>query len=168
MDKIKLREKDGTHKEWYEQAKGQTLETLPTFINHLMNDFEHDYGTICHAISAGSIATAWAMDRHEQGGITGFQAGAIMWEFVRHWTYSSNKTGLKIIDYDNFLYPQYSNQYQKVISKDTWKAIQKQAKELIEEADEDYVSKAVYQHWVSIVEGKVPFDYTVEKEEDRG
>ena len=82
------------HEEWYKQAKEQTLETLPAFLNHLINDYGHDYGTICHAIAAGAIGAAYALERSPQGGITGFQAGCIMWCFIRHWNYDHNKTGL--------------------------------------------------------------------------
>ena len=36
-----------------------------------------DYGTVCHAIALSAVA------RTAQGGITGFQAGAVMWEFIK-------------------------------------------------------------------------------------
>lgn len=46
---------------------------------------EHDYGTICVAIGAIAAAAARAADRSPNGGITGFQAGAVFWEFTRAW-----------------------------------------------------------------------------------
>lgn len=142
------------HEQWYEKAKDKdmSLENLPEFINHLLNDYQHDYGTICHALAAGAIATLWAMNRVEQGGVTGFQASAIMWEFIRHWNYSSNKTGLRLINYDNMLYPQYSDKFQKTLSRDTWNAIQKAAKTEIEEADKKYAQylKDVEQYKIDI------------------
>ena len=48
--KQQITEEQNVHKEWYEQSKTQTLETLPEFLRHLTEDFSHDYGTICHAI----------------------------------------------------------------------------------------------------------------------
>ena len=124
--------------EWLKKAKKATIETLPAFLKELTEEYSHDYGTICHAVAIGAIAAAWAVDHSPTGGITGFQAGCIMWEFIRHWNFSSNKTGLRIIDYDNFLYPQYEDSYQKTISKDTWKAIQDAAKAEILNANEEY------------------------------
>ena len=64
---------------WYAQAadKAMTLETLPAFLKELA-EYKHDYNTICYALTAGAIATAWALNRTPNGGITGFQAGAIM------------------------------------------------------------------------------------------
>lgn len=226
MEKESITEEMKIHDQWYKEARNMTPDKLPDFINRLLNDYNHDYGTICHALTAGAIATVWAMDHSPQGGITGFQAGAIMWEFIRHWNYSHNKTGLKIIDYDNFLYPQYEGHYQKTLSTSTWEAIQKQARISIEEATrnyaqyeldvqqyakdlEEFVAKhpdytedpqkyerlfggtqpewdeyhkketegfefapskpycsvtpysRVYQHWLSIVSGTVPFGYSV-------
>ena len=58
-----------------------------------------DYGTVCHAIALSAVATAWAANKTAQGGITGFQAGAVMWEFIKNWSYSSNKTGMRLVDY---------------------------------------------------------------------
>jgi hypothetical protein len=133
-----ITEEQKVHVKWYEGAKNQTVESLPGFINHLVNDYGHDYGTICHALAAGAIAAATAIDKSPTGGITGFQAGAVMWEFIRHWNFSSNKCGLRIFDYDNFLYPQYAYKHQKTITTDTWKAIQEEAARLIADADEKH------------------------------
>lgn len=125
-------------KEWQEKAKKCTVETLPAFLVELTEKYQHDYGTICHAIAIAAIAAAWAVDHSPPGGITGFQAGAIMWQFIREWNCSSNKTGLRLVDYDNFLYPQYAGKFQKVLSKDVWENIQKEALAKIEEADKNY------------------------------
>lgn len=133
-----ITESQKIHLQWYEDAKKQTPETIASFVKGLMEDYQHDYGTICHAISAGAIGQAWAMNSHENGGITGFQAGAVMWGFVREWNYSSNKTGLKIIDFDNFLYPQYEDNFQKTIDEDVWKSLQKESVDKIAKAREEY------------------------------
>lgn len=131
-EEMKLQDK------WYEEARGMTLEHLPKFLKSLTENYEHDYGTICHAIAAGAIATAWSMDKTPTGGITGFQAGAVMWKFIRQWLYSNNKCGLKIVDYDDFLHPQSSYKYDKVITKNCWNGIQKEAAKCVAKADEDY------------------------------
>jgi hypothetical protein len=216
-------------KQWYDRAHKATIETLPALLMELTEKYRHDYGTICHAVSVAAIASAWAVCHSPQGGITGFQAGCIMWDFIREWNYSSNETGLCIIDYDNFIYPQYADQYDKTMSLDTWNAIQEKAKKELSKADAQYtkylsdlekykqdiaafiskypdyyerkdyydplgmgtgaeweaeakkkasgfefapqepycpVTKTsnVYQHWISIVNGIVPFGYKAEGE----
>jgi hypothetical protein len=133
-----ISENMGVYNEWYDKASKITIDELPEFLNKLMNNYHHDYGTICHALAAGSIATAWAMNNNPKGGITGFQAGAVMWEFIRHWMYKNNKTGLRLLDYDNFLYPQYDNKFDKTIDQNTWKAIQKEAQEKISKTNNEY------------------------------
>ncbi len=159
MNKIEITEEMHLEKEWFAEAEKQTVETLPEFINHIMNDYEHDYGTICHAISACALATAWAVNASENGCITGFQAGFVMWDFVRQWSYSSNKTGMRILDYDNMLYPQYAEKFEKTIRKDTWEQLQNTAKEKLQDAEG--VHPNVVAHWESIVNGVVPFGYIV-------
>jgi len=121
--------------DWEKKAREVTIDTLPGFLKELSEQYSHDYGTICHAVATAAIAAAWAMDKSEQGGITGFQAGAIMWEFVRSWNHSSNKTGLKLVDYDNLLFPQYGDKFEKTISPYVWENLQKEAAKNIEEAD---------------------------------
>ena len=159
MDKIAITEEMHLEKEWFADAKKQTLETLPAFMNHVMNDYCHDYGTVVHAISACAIAAAWAADHTESGMITGFQAGYVMWDFVRQWAFESNKCGLRIIDYDDMLYPQYYHKFDKTISSSTWEALQNRAKELLSE--NDFAAESVRKHWKTIANGVVPFGYKV-------
>lgn len=163
MSKQAITEEMKVHEEWFNEAREMTMDKLPEFLRHLMEDYGHDYGTICHALTAGAIATAWAMDRAPQGGITGFQAGFIMWGFIRHWSYESNKCGMKIVDYDNMLYPQYEHKFEKTISESVWKILQDEAKKKLDKVDK-YTHEAVVQHWRSIVDGKVPFGYKVVNE----
>lgn len=160
--KEQINEEMDLEKEWYAEAAKQTLKTLPGFINHVMNDYIHDYGTVCKAIAACAIAAAWAANEENgaQGGITGFQAVAVMWEFIRIWEFTSNKTGLKILDYDNMLYPQMADKFEKKISRGVWNLLQKEAKERLEK-DGESAADSVVAHWRSIVAGKVPFGYVV-------
>lgn len=161
----KINEEQHLEKKWFKDAKEQTIETLPAFINHIMNDYEHDYGTICHAVSACALAAAWAANNHEQGGITGFQAGFVMWDFIRQWMYESNKTSLKIIDYDKMLYPQYEGKFDKIISKETFDCIQKAAQENLDRIKNgDEAHPYVIKHWESIAAGNVPFGYRIKED----
>lgn len=145
--------------QWFKEAQNQTLDTLTQFIDHLMTDYSHDYGTICHAIAASAIAATYAADKSPQGGITGFQASFIMWDYIKQWMKPNNKCGLKLIDYDDMLYPQFENKYAKTISSDTWRRLQEEAAKNLKTVD--YACDEVRAHWQSIVDGKIPFDYIV-------
>jgi len=231
----KIALKEGTEeflaikKGWQKKAGEATIKSLPGFLTELTEKYQHDYGTICHAVAIAAQAAAKAMDHGPQGGITGFQAGCIMWQFIREWNCSDNKTGMKLVDYDNFLYPQYADKFDKTLSSDIWKSIQKEATVQVKNADEKYAdylketeqykkdiavfvgeypdyyenkehydplgigtgeqweaeakkkesgfefapqepycpvdsNSAVYIHWLSIINGKVPFGYTIEGE----
>jgi hypothetical protein len=142
---------------WYDEASNMTLDKLPEFLERLQTFYEHDYGTICHAIAASAIATAWAMNKGPQGGITGFQAGAVMWEFIKHWGHINGPA--RMLSYDDMLYPQLEYKY-KTISQDTFEYLQEQAKEHL--ANPDTASEEVRKHWQSIVDGVIPFGYTIE------
>lgn len=159
-DKKQITEKSGEHKKWYEEASKQTLESLPEFLSHLANNYMHDYGTICHAVAASALAAAHAMNASPVGGISGFQAGCIMWEFIQKWM--NYKSPLRLIDYGNMLYPQYKNKFEKTISKETWEYLQKEAYKLLAE-DNETASPNVINHWKSIAAGVVPFGYQLEE-----
>jgi hypothetical protein len=156
---------DKVYEQWYAEAKDVTLETLPTFL-HKLAAYPHSYSSIVWALTAGAVAACWALDRTPNGGITGFQAGGVMWEFIRQWGFDM-KGPLKLTKYKHMLYPQYEHQFQKTVSKDVWDQLQKMAKEkLAEKVDEDglplgHAHPDVLRHWQSIVEGNVPFGYVI-------
>lgn len=159
MSKQPITEESGVHREWYKRARTiQSVAELSAFIKELSNKYEHDYGTICHAIAAGAIAAAWTVDRSPSGGITGFQAGAVMWEFIQHWMFEGNKCGLRLIDYDDLLYPQYAEKFDKKISKDVMEKLQSEAKELLKESAGH---ESVRKHWQSLADGNPPFGFRV-------
>lgn len=161
----KINEEQHLENEWFKEATEQTIETLPKFINHIMNDYGHDYGTICHAIAACSLAAAYSANRHEQGGITGFQAGFVMWDFIKEWMYRNNRTALRIVNYDDMLYPQYEEKFDKFISKETFEGIKKAAQESLDEVKQGRAAHPdVIKHWESIVAGNVPFGYKVKED----
>ena len=164
MEKQKITEEMKVHEKWYKEAKDQTLETLPAFLKKLTEKYSHDYGTICHAIAASAIATAWAVNATPTGGITGFQAGAVMWGFVRNWKFSNNKSGLRIIDYDDMLFPQYEEKFtNKSISESTWIALQKEANLRLADNNE-FANSKVVAHWQSIADGNIPWGYELSED----
>lgn len=148
---------------WYNNE----VESIDALIEELGNKYDHDYGTICHALAAVAVQAAKKMNKQPQGGITGFQAGAVMWEFVRHWMHLEGP--MKLVDYNNMLYPQYFSSFDTVIDEEVWKYIQDKAKENLEKhLDSSNVSADVLRHWNSIVAGIVPFGYVVQKEQENG
>lgn len=149
---------------WYEEARKQTKDTLPAFLTRLTTAYSHDYGTICHAMAACAIAAATAVDRSPQGGITGFQAGAVMWEFIRNWSGRYKDVPLRLVDYSNMLYPQYADHFDKIISSDTHAWLQKKATEMLDERGDDAFHPEVLTHLKLISQGMVPFGYDVKKD----
>ena len=158
---IAVHEEDHPEYSWFEMAREQTLETLPRFIYRLLYGYYHDYGTIVHAISACALAAIYAADKTPNGSITGFQSSFVMWDIVQQMCFKDNKCGLKIINYDDMLYPQYEERFEKTVESTTWENLQKEAKNLLET---EKGAECVREHWQSIVNGVVPFGYKVEEE----
>lgn len=145
---------------WYEEARKQTTETLSEFIKKLCTQ-NHDYNTICYACAAGALASAYAINKSSKGGITGFQAQAIMWEFLAEWLYEQNKP-LKLVRYENLLYPQYAGEFQNKISKEAGDWLKEKAISLLkEEEDNKYLDPKVREHWEHIANGELPFGFTI-------
>lgn len=149
---------------WQKEAEAQTLESLPAFLQSLA-DFEHDYASIIIAHGAAALGALHAMNRSPMGGITGFQAGLIMWEIVRGWM--DYDAPLQLRNWEHMLYPQYEDQFTQTMDAPTWAWLQEKAKQLILESVEQHhaVNGHVMQHWQSIAQGQIPFGYTLEEEE---
>lgn len=125
-----MNEKDFRTK-YYDRAKKLKPRELAGFIDEMMKE-SLDYGSICCCVAAAALGAANSVNHHEKGGITGFQAGAVMWEFVRQWNYSSNELGLAIIDYDNLFYSQYADKFGKrPISQEQFDKLQAKAKKAL-------------------------------------
>lgn len=136
-----------------------TLASLPRFIQSALKRGGTGYGEICVALGAIAAAAAKAADRSPQGGITGFQAGAVFWEFTKHWGVFG--VGPKRIQtFHDMLYPQYEDKFAKTISQDTWKYLQAEATRLLTQ-DHEHASANVVAHWKCIAAGHVPFGYEV-------
>lgn len=140
----------------WSEAGAQTPETLTAFMAKLHTDYQHDYGTVCQAVAMAAVGAAWAYDRGPGGGITVFQSGAVMWEFIRHW--SGRKGAMRLVSYDDMLYPQYDHKFAKVLDPSTWAYLQNAAAEKLARR---HGAPEVRAHWQSIVDGVVPFGYRV-------
>ena len=181
----KITEEMRIHDEWYKESINITLETLPEFLRKLSEDYRHDYGTICYAISAAALAAARAMDKSPQGGITGFQASCIMWGFIKEWTGLKNEP-LKFIQFKDMLYPQNAIDFIS-ISQDVWKWLQKTATEELRKilifkrfGKKEIIFRrfnmsrkncaclrettlSVFSHWKNIVNGNIPFGFIINR-----
>lgn len=159
-----ITEEDKVHLEWYETARMQemnSVDRLAKFVTSLLTEYQHDYGTICHAIAAAGLAAMRVVDRDEkQGGITGFQAQCITWELLKHWARIDGPA--RIVQFDDMLFPQHADRFTQ-ISASTWKRLQQNAREKV--ANGVNAHPDVIAHWKTIAAGSVPFGYTVEPEE---
>jgi len=154
-----------TLEEWRVRAANtKTPEDLAEFVRHLCEDYVHDYGTIVHACVAAAVAACWTVDAGPQGGITGFQASAIMWQFMRDWNGLSGPA--RLLRFKDLLYPQNEDDFAKTISQGSWDWLVAEAQKNLEECHPGGVHPTVQAHWESIVAGEVPFGYTVESEDD--
>lgn len=139
----------------------KTFEDLTAFLKDVKENYNYDYGVAPRSIAQAALAVAWYLSG--EFGITGFQAGFVMWDFLFGWQFTNNRTSMKIVDYDNMLYPQYDHKFEKTISSRVWAKIQEAAKENLEK-DSENAHPAVVEHWKSIVDGKVPFGFTVKED----
>lgn len=134
-----------------------TLDDLKNYIEDVEKNYNYDYGVAPRAIAQATLATAWYLAK--EMGITGFQSSFVMWDFIRYWAYEDNECGLKLVNYDNMLYPQYEYKFNKTISKNIWENLQNQAKKNLKQKQSAHPN--VIAHWQSIVDGNVPFGYKV-------
>jgi hypothetical protein len=140
-------------------ADVRTKDDLDALLKEI-TEYGHDYGSIVYGCMAAMKGTFNYVNRADCGGITGFQAGCIGWECVKE--FLSIQGAAKLIDYDNLLYPQYAEKFDKTISEDIWKDIQEKAKKNLLG---DHASPSVKAHWESIVRGQIPFGYRVTAED---
>ena len=141
-----------------ERKNIKSLDDLMNYIQNIRDNYDIGYDTAPRAIAQAALATSYYLA--DMFGITGFQASCVMWDFIKDWSFRGNKCGLKIVNYDDMLYPQYNHKFQKTIKKDTFEALQKAAENNLKK--HQYSSSAVIKHWESIVDGNVPFGYIIE------
>lgn len=135
----------------------KTFEDLTAFLKDVEEHYGNGYGEAPRAMAQAALAVAWYLS--SKFGITGFQAGFVMWDFIKGWNRTGNECGLRLIDYDDMLYPQYDYKFEKTISSTVWSNLQKKAKENLEY--KEYAHPNVVAHWQSIADGNVPFGYAV-------
>ena len=156
IEKKIIKEEDGLQVEWFAEADKMIIDKLGDFVKKLANNYEHDYGTIVHAMAAAVGATITAMNQSDQGGITGFQASCLMWEILEkefHIQYPS-----KLIRYENMLFPFYEDQF-NAIPYEIWVWLRDRAKQILEGKHE--LEQSVVRHMQKIVDGHIPYGYKI-------
>ena len=141
---------------WFKEAKKCRLDdgSLAKFIDHLKNDYLHDYGTSARATSAAVFATANAFARHE--GLTGFQWSCVAMDVLGQMCFPDNKLGFAVIDYDDLLYPQYEYRFtERKISAEDAKQLKQEACRKIAESD-GMVNPDVMAWWQKLANGQFP------------
>lgn len=138
----------------------KSLEDIKSLIDIVINNFNYGYGVAPRA--AGALCAVIANYLSVSMGLTGFQASFLMWDFIRGFQKRNNLCGMKLVDYDDMLYPQYGYKFEKIISKTTWESLQQSAKNMLENNKDQLTSPRVIKHWESIVNGEVPFGYIVD------
>lgn len=88
---------------WYKRAREVTPETFGDLINELLHDYNLDYSAKVHAAAACTIAMFNAC--YDIFGFSGFQSSASIMQVLYKLNYPGNKTGIRVIDYYEMLYP---------------------------------------------------------------
>ena len=133
---IKLNEEDPIffkiRERWEERARAvQTIEDFEALYRDLLEEVQHDYGTVIHATWALMLAAFFLVNHSPQGGFTGFQVSFLGWkgidEFIR-----STRLGARIIWMEDWLYPQMQARQQAYPTKSQAKKLQEEAKKNLE------------------------------------
>jgi hypothetical protein len=144
--------------DWYARAQKQTSKTIGAFIDEVMS-YDHDYNTVVMGVGACVVAAAWAANAHpENGGVTGFQSSFVMWEFIKNW--SGKKGPMRLMEFEQMLYPQYEDRFEKEIARSTAEWLVAEAKKKLGEATSDTSPRTV-EHWKKIAAGHLPFGFIV-------
>lgn len=144
---------------WMDRARNVKFETLSDFLKEVHDDIPLSYGNICHKIAIAAMAASYAFEHSDQGGITVFQSGAVMWDFVCAWT--TDYDPQKFIHYKDMLYPQMDYKF-TTISKETFAWLQAEAKRSLADNNSGFgMHPDVVKHQKEIIDGKIPFGYTL-------
>jgi hypothetical protein len=148
---------------WFKEARDCRLDdgSLQRFLDHLRNDYLHDYGTSARATAAAAFATANAFARYE--GLTGFQWSCVAMGVLGHMLFPDNKLGFTVINYDDLLYPQYEYRFtERKISAKGAEKLKQEARAQISESD-GLVHPDVMAWWQKLANGQFPEWLKIEK-----
>lgn len=144
----------------YKKAEAVKTETDLSALLKEITEYKHDYGTIVYGVMAAMTGAFKVVNDSPNGGITGFQASCLGWECIRKFMMVEGP--LRIMDFNNMLYPQYQDSFEKVMPIDTWEKLKEKAQERLKE--EIHANTKVKAHWQSIADGKIPFGWETKAE----
>lgn len=161
-----------TKEKWFNKAKRniRTPDDLRDFAKELVGyvnplDGKDYYNYSGLAASALSLAAANLCAC--VFGLSGFQMGCVMWDIIDNILLSQHDVGMRLLNFNDMLYPQYEHRFEKTIDKETWEALRKKASETLAQSGDDMCDE-VREHIRSIADGNIPFGYTVEVKETKG
>lgn len=138
---------------WYATAAVcESVDQAAALARLLIGGYRHDYGTICHAIAAASLAMAHAVERSPEGGITGFQSGSVGWMWLTRWNRWEDEPR-RIVEYRNLLYPQSDHVF-TTISQGIANWLRAEAGRLL--AEQPDAHPKVMMRWTNIAAGRFP------------
>lgn len=139
-----------------------SIEDLCALIKEVENNFHVDYETTPKAI--GAVCSTIADYLSNKLGLTGYQYNVVMWTFICSYMYGNIRTGIELVNYDKMLCPDTEEKFNKYISSNTWKNLQKEAQKNLDNYKNNklvHPSLEYVKHWQSIIDGQVPFGYKV-------
>lgn len=78
-------------------------------------------------------------------------------------TAPSGEGPLRLVNFDDLLYPQYESKFQRTLSADVWDIVQTKAQKLLETSGKSgEAAPQVIAHWATLAAGKLPFGLELE------
>jgi hypothetical protein len=147
---------------WLDRAKAvSTEDELAALVRDVLAE-PQDYGTCVYSTAACALAGATLASK--KLGITGFQAGCVMWEFVQRWLHIEGPA--RLVRYHDMLYPQNAEKFVREIDSETAEYLKTEARKVLA-GDAEFMHPAVKEHLERVAEGWVPFGFAVKPEAEK-
>ena len=162
---------------WYQKAMELTSTgEAQAFMEGLLTDYGHDYGTACHAVTAALLATAKVMVQclPELRPIHAPSAPSAMQQELQAKTMIAhiftqlflNNGPIRILQHHFMLFPENASRFEKIVDEETLKYLKNTAELLLISNHERKTEapKEVTDHWAAIQQGELPWGYEVWKD----
>ena len=139
----------------YLEEKAKTAKRLLEIFS-LAEEIREDFycGNIVPATAVGIVCGKLASYLSTIMGLTAYEQDVALREIAKHFSNKTNKSGVKLIDYDEMLYPQYDYKF-TTIPMSTTENLKEQAKNLLLQSE--YANIDVKKRWEDIANGNIPF-----------
>lgn len=150
--------------ELYDKIKQvDSIDKFNSFYKEITNQPINE-GNIVEMASAFILAAANTLVQKYPKMFTKDRSGEIMWNFIRSWLPEFSFSPLRMLIYEDLLYPQFARNF-KTISQDIFEWIQNTAKNHLERHKD--ASPDLKVHWQSIIDGQIPYGLILEEEYDK-